>query len=402
LPLQTSLDKLKIFQNERLILIGNYPFTVGNEIGYPSKSVVLYTNDGNPYTVLRKQVPRINEQIAQSIVYLFRSKKEAKEGIAGGGTGFLVWVDSTTGTNFGHLYAVTNKHVIKENCSVVRINTDEGKTEIYNLTYYDWELHPNSDVAIAYLGRVDSDNIRFKAIPTKHFITKEIIKAFDIGLGDDVYMVGRFIHHGGTTYNMPSVRSGIISTMPNKDELISLGENEYEAFLVEMRSISGFSGSPTIFDYPIQWFLLEVLTDNKFKNFNRKVNPEADKLSLTNWLLGIDAGNFPIYEKVYEEIEEQGEKILCGTDYKAQNHSGFSVVIPAWKILDLLNIEKFVMERKKQDKKGQIKEGAARPDFGESEADKAPVFTEHDFMEALKQVSRKTSEPVSKKKETSE
>jgi hypothetical protein len=327
---------------------------------------------------------------------LYRSVEEAERGDKTGGTGFLVWVNSKTATTWGYVYAVTNKHVIDNNFSVVRLNRKDGKTEIYNLTVYDWERHLESDVAIAQLGGLDSSVLRFKAIRTENFINKEAIEAFDIGLGDDVCMVGRFVHHGGKTYNMPSVRSGIISAMPNPNELISVGENKYEAFLVEMRSISGFSGSPTIFNFPTDWLMIEQSSNGQFKDPFRNRTPQADELNMLTWLVGIDTGNFPHYEKVFVEEWIEGKKHYKETNYKAENHSGFSVVIPAWKILDLLNLEVFAMTREENDKKlmAKITENPIRLDVHTN----ADIFSPDDFQDALKRASRKISEPVPEKK----
>lgn len=225
-------------------------------------------------------MPRIDEQVADAIIYLYPSKETAEQGKRGGGTGFLVWIDSVH-TNQGYLYAVTNKHVIDSGGTVIRINRHDGKTEIFDLDVYNWERHPDSDVAIAQLGRVDANVIKFRSIPISNFVTKDIIEKLDIGLGDDVYMVGRFIHHSGKTYNMPSTRSGIISVMPNPDELIELGEppQKQEVYLVEMRSLAGYSGSPVVFDIPFLDILLKVLFEilrphepRLPENFYRRLN----------------------------------------------------------------------------------------------------------------------------------
>jgi hypothetical protein len=66
---------------------------------------------------------------------------------------------------------------------------------------------------------------------------------FDIGPGDDVFVVGRFINREGKQKNIPSVRFGNIAQMPGEPLFLDDGK-ELECFLIEGRSISGFSGSP--------------------------------------------------------------------------------------------------------------------------------------------------------------
>lgn len=72
------------------------------------------------------------------------------------------------------------------------------------------------------------------------------IDAFRVGPGDDVFVVGRFINSQGKLRNIPSVRFGNIAQMPLKpiEQGRVFGEFQQESFLVEARSISGFSGSP--------------------------------------------------------------------------------------------------------------------------------------------------------------
>jgi len=55
-------------------------------------------------------MPRIPDCIADSAIYLYASERAAKEGQNAGGSGFLVNVPSVPG--MGHLYAVTNRHLV--------------------------------------------------------------------------------------------------------------------------------------------------------------------------------------------------------------------------------------------------------------------------------------------------
>ena len=64
----------------------------------------------------------------------------------------------------------------------------------------------------------------------------------NIGIGDEAIAIGRFINHDGNQRNQPSVRFGAIAQMP-KDK-IRTDTGEQDAFLVEIKSISGYSGSP--------------------------------------------------------------------------------------------------------------------------------------------------------------
>jgi hypothetical protein len=163
-----------------------------------------------------------------------------------------------------------------------------------------------------------------------------------------------------------------------------------------MRSLSGFSGSPTFYNLAGA-DIVEVISVLMKKRYKIPPAPDAefDDTSCYVWLLGIDAGNMPLYENVIERTDDGDEE----TDYRAINHSGFSVVIPAWKILEVLDREELVMERKKRAKEQKHVEGAMRSDSAD---DDTSTFTNYKFENFLKLASRKVSEPVEEKKETSE
>src|SRR5271170_5484166 len=65
----------------------------------------------------------------------------------------------------------------------------------------------------------------------------------EIGPGEDVFMVGRFIDHDGKDANIPSVRFGNISTLPQPIEQPS-GSTNNKSFILDLHSRTGYSGSP--------------------------------------------------------------------------------------------------------------------------------------------------------------
>jgi hypothetical protein len=198
-------------------------------------------------------------------------------------------------------------------------------------------------LAAVQLSGLEYDTHKFIFIPSSLFITREVISSLNVGLGDEVYMVGRFVHHEGVRQNSPAIRSGIIAVMADENEGIDCPRagrhHEQEAFLVEMRSISGFSGSPVIFRMPLR--------DFEMMRVQRYLEPEADNFVPGPWLLGINSGCFLMYDKVYE-VSSTGDRIE--TQYEARSHSGFSIVIPAWRLEKLLKLPEFVEMRDRIDK----------------------------------------------------
>jgi len=287
----------------------------------------------------------IPNTIKGSVFYLYEDEEAAKANKKVGGTGFFVYMDSKNGKRF--FYAVTNRHVIEKGlATVIRVNAVGGKSDIISLSISDWIYHPSdADVAVASIDiKIKFDLHSFTAIPRDWFIPKEEIDDELIMLCSDVFMLGRFIHYAGQSFNMPVARSGIVSAFPNSKELIPVaGMKPQEAFLIEMRSLSGFSGSPTFHILPMSNFnnSLKVIMEDVY---DIKLPPTSVNLTSPLFLLGIDAGAFSIYEDVFMEDETVYEP----TKYKAMNHSGFSIVIPAWKIAETLDRPEFLIKRKER------------------------------------------------------
>lgn len=280
-------------------------------------------------------MPRINDQLLDSVIYLYPTIDAANEGLSAGGSGFLVGVLSKRKPDRAYIYAVTNSHVIKEGRStVIRFNTQQGDISTAPLTQENWIHHRDGDdVAVAGLAG-NFDALKIKFIHLQMFLTEEIITKHNIGPGDETFMCGRFVGHDGKQKNTPSVRFGNISMMPLEKVKHPRGL-EQESFLIEMRSLSGYSGSP-VFVY------LEHAT----------VRPSETTLPLVRdevgpWLLGIDWAHITTYEKVKER-----DRITDTTQgYIVPSNSGQMAVVPAWKLYDLLHDEKLVAEREQMDSK---------------------------------------------------
>jgi hypothetical protein len=324
-------------------------------------------------------MPRIKDELLESVIYLYPTLAAARSGERAGGTGFLVEVQSEAHPAFAYLYAVTNSHVIREaNSPVVRLNTQQGDMAILPLTADRWKHHDDGDdVAAVHLGGLPENELKYSAIPTTHFLTKDIIASYEIGPGDDVFMVGRLIGQDGKQRNLPSVRFGNISMMPWEPVLHERGILQ-ESFVVESRSLGGYSGSPV--------FVYTGL------DYHRPSIPKGViTLGVTGgpWLLGVDWG----HHRKLEKVREKDGKTNTPEGYVVRSNSGMMYVVPAWKVQDLLNQEEFVMKRKESDKRiTDMKEAESVAELDmESETNKQ----EETFEDILKRVSRKTSEPES-------
>lgn len=359
----------------------------------------IHSSQGHPIQVWTSEdLLRSRDTLLKSIFYLYPSIEEAEKGVRAGGTGFFVDVPLDKNPNNGMIYAVTNDHIIREgNSPVIRLNTLTGITDTIPLSASQWIPHPNKeeDLAVAQIWLM---NPLYK---TSHLVlsllvTPEITEQLDIGVGDEVYMLGRFALHEGLTRNKPVVRSGIISLMPDSDEKIDFmdGRPAQEAFLVEMRSLSGFSGSPVIFDMPIK--------HRSLMQSERKILPAGWKLPSGPWVIGVDCGSLRWHEKVYQIERRRGEVFHHKTDLEAQSHSGFSAVIPAWKIHEMLNLKEFIMAREQKDEmiEQTKRQSPASRDVLLPDDEDSLVLTQEGFEEALRRASRKISSPDEETNET--
>ena len=140
-------------------------------------------------------MPRIPDNLLHCVVYLYPSEAAAEDGERTGGSGFLVGVHIPfEQPPKGFLICVvTNKHVIDGGSMVVRINTHDGLHDIIALDGRHWFLHPDGDdIAVCPIG-LNHLHHKFRFIAYNQFATREILEMFDVGLGDEVFIPGRFI-----------------------------------------------------------------------------------------------------------------------------------------------------------------------------------------------------------------
>jgi hypothetical protein len=320
--------------------------TAGKYARYPGGYELRYSLRGHPFYVWKKPMPRIDDQILDSVVYIYSSEYDAKEAASPGGSGFLVCIPYEGYDNQGTLYVVTNRHVIyKAGASpVVRLNTRDGEIDTLPTSEDDWVYHQDSDdLAVCELD-ISPAVFKFRCLPTELLLTQEVIEEHHIGPGDNVFMVGRFVDHEGRQRNTPLVRFGHISMMPGEPVYNPERQIPQVSFLVEMFSVAGFSGAPVFVHIPL---------------FEQRPGEEMPTQSAYGpWLLGVSWGHFQRYEKVvYKDDKEQA----VDEQWVVPSNSGQTGVVPAWKLQELLNQKELVTARKRSE--DEFKKGIADSSF---------------------------------------
>lgn len=360
-------------------------------------------------------MPHVVPLIADCSVYMYASEESADNGSNSGGSGFLVHYPSTV-KGYGHLYAVTNQHIIDDGFCVLRLNRKQGDFDKIVTQPENWlSLPQGDDVAIHAIAL--GEDFKWWSVGTDLFINKSIIDAYKIGYGDDAFLVGRLITHAGRQKNSPALRFGNISLMADSNEPIQYTDNKgkerkQEGFLVECRSLSGFSGSP-VFVMTSQ----EYRGDDAQKIANFQVGGgiprdiydganlprlypgqiRAYKLQLTNagpWFLGIDFGHIPLWNAVYKKDHK------TKTEFEVESNTGIAGVIPAWRLLELLEMPKLQKDRKREDTKIAKSVAAGNgivldvsqeiePTQTTTHGEDIPIPTEDQFFDDLTKASRK-------------
>lgn len=303
----------------------------GDKSPYTGYWETVVNSEGHPFRVWRHIMPRIPDEVLNCSVYLYPTVEDASDGANYGGSGFLVGLFSKVFPSRPHLYVVTNSHVIRRKSHVIRLSTAQGDTVIIDCQESEWTHHPDGDdVAIYHLHEPQGQDI--DVIPAKVFISPEIIEKESIGAGDEIFMIGRFIGHDGKQRNLPSVRFGNLSMMPDEPLYNEDRGINQESFIVETRSLSGYSGSPVLV-YDVPWF----------PRPGRRVRPSE----IWTYLLGIDWCHISRFSKVLES----DKKTHVSEKTYVETNSGMAGVVPAWKIMELINMEESMIEKEERKEK---------------------------------------------------
>lgn len=276
-------------------------------------------------------MPRIANEVLDGIFFLYRSLDDAQKSTKFGGTGFVLSFPSETIPEITYFYGVTNWHVaVRDGFSVVRVNTTDGGTDILEYGPEDWLFDADGDDLAVIQLNPNFATHSLKPIPAALIYKKEVLldpSQFNIGLGDDVFMLGRFVEKDYGPMNTPTARFGCISAMPSPVEQSGPRKGLKDSYCLDMHSRSGYSGSP-VFVYRTPGTNLEHTI--------RTGSPDLGRSMLC--LLGVHFGQFS------EELKAIGdqEQLLYGP-------SGMTCAVPSWKILELLDKNELKQERARSD-----------------------------------------------------
>jgi hypothetical protein len=261
------------------------------------------------------------------------------------GTGFIV---SKQNGVFRHTYFVTAYHNIlraeQKNLDsfVLRLNLKNGSAEYEQYPLSEFVFHPDHadgleciDVAVSHMGFDES--VDFASFNISTFADEQIMETEQIGLGDEIAIIGLFTKHSGNTRNEPIVRVGNICAMPIDKVKTEIGN--MSAYLIEARSIGGLSGSP-VFAY---------MSHTRAKIIN--LTPTDVKL---DWRPRVEGQ--PVFYCIglihgHYDTGVAMDTLIENVSGAANNiNVGVAVVVPAIKILETLNQPRLIeMENEREE-----------------------------------------------------
>jgi len=188
---------------------------------------------------------RIKQHYYDCIVYIDSKNGDGKD-VAG--TGFMLGFPVKDQENQFKVFIVTCRHVLKDRDIDIRINTRDGFSETKDTQKTDWKIDSVEDLAVCFLPSNDNyTNIFVRS--TYDAFHGDMKERLDIGLGDEAYMLGRFVTLEGEYRNTPVCRFGNIAMMPGEPIPNKYFGHENPGYLVDMGIKEGFSGSPVFIQY---------------------------------------------------------------------------------------------------------------------------------------------------------
>ena len=302
-----------------LAIGGNYIVDIGNKSPYRADSWIPW-----PSFVCERTEMRVPDDIRRNVAYV---GVDTPSGFMPYGTGFFVGVALD---QFNFTFLVTAHHVvdqIRADSISVRLNLTSGRAVSIAIPKAHAVYHSDRATDIAVFPLSAGPDFDFKMVRmSRPEIADQRRDTDGIGVGDDVVAVGLYTSHHGLLKNIPVVRSGTIAAMP--DEPVCGHRGYLQAYLVELRTIAGLSGSPVYLNPP-------PVTVQNGNFLYRKGFPYS--------LIGVLIG-YHVTESATDQITvprlQQEPTTEAARDYSPdERNTGFGIVVPVERVMDVLEYE---------------------------------------------------------------
>lgn len=322
---------------------------------------------------------RVPDEVLKCVVFIGRDKGVAVEYI---GTGFFVSLaEKEGGRTFRFNYLVTANHVANAIDGApfkIRANRRTGQAaevsvnESGNVKWYRHSKGDAVDVAVCDV-TLPTNQFDTKAIGTDGFLTRELAETTHIGAGDEVLITGLFSKITGDEKNIPIVRVGHLAMAPS-EPIVPTSLGNIEAYVVEVKSLGGISGSPV--------FIRQTIDIPGLFKWGTNIPATAQAYSNVVRLLGLAHGHWNLdLQKINDPSPEHAQDAF---------NIGLAIVVPAEHILEVLNNKELTEMRAKLIEQEFAKHQGATMDSASGDDEK--TFTREDFESALKKATRHVAE----------
>jgi hypothetical protein len=310
-------------------MIGSLPGWIGCR---QAKAAIFFPYPGVIFGKKRMDQMYVGDTVRKCVVFIGHMGVGDK--FIADGTGFVILMEAY---DYMMPYIVTAMHVIDQAAGeehkkevLIRINTVDGGFKYFETERDCWYCHPDHvpesrqlnyiDVAAYYLGSELAGHMSeydISCVKESDICTDEIISKYSIGIGDEVVVPGLFHSHVGIRKNIPIARIGNIAAM--REEPVPTSHGTMDAYLTEMRSIGGISGSPVFMH-------MAVRPDVIFPGAqNQKI---IEKSPQAHYLLGLVHGHYT--------ITTQDEWAFKTDQQIGDINAGIAIVVPASKIMEAI------------------------------------------------------------------
>lgn len=277
--------------------------------------------------------PSVIESMKRTVVFLqsdcVEQDAQGKQVLKNySGTAFLLSLADARLKDRAFTYLVTNRHVAQPGVEdghpcqpVAYLLRADAKVPDSSGSYstvtqlsptglaWTFPTDPSVDLAIAPIS-VNAEKLDVVFLPTSLLLDDAATRQSNVQEGDSVLFTGLFIQMVGQAHSEPIVREGKIAMMP-REKIPTTLRDLGDVYLVDCHVFGGNSGSPMFID----------LAGSRNGNLTVGVNYR---------LLGVVSG----YVEEAANFELQTVAAYAGT---IKANSGIAVVVPAQKVLDLLD-----------------------------------------------------------------
>ncbi len=312
---------------------------------------------GDPKHYIGKEIPllKIPETVRDCTAFLGYWRKDRSLWM--GGTAFFVAMPIESSRQVSALYVVTAKHVIEHidglgKDIILQVNCKAGQLEYLKTSFSDWKTIPNSpndDIAILSVEpNIDlsvGGGLDHLFVSTESFVGTNRFPESVAEIGGNIAVAGLFNRMANASRNYPIVRVGNIAGAPDEPIEIWVDKRKFvfKAYLVEARSIGGLSGSPVFLQIDVaSTNSLNVSVSGPMMHTEKGPAQQAPMVTPTtnmfvqHALLGMMFGHYDA--KLTDQQSWTTESL----------NLGISIVVPASKIMEALNLGCFKQERERK------------------------------------------------------